>query len=247
VATDTHIHAPQYPNSGLFGSTTLLDWLKTYTYPTEARFSSLPLARRVYSTLISTTLSHGTTTASYFATIHVPATNLLATLCHTLGQRALIGRICMDHPHALVDYYRDKSTSSALKDTHTVIAHIQELDPRGESVVPILTPRSAVSCTKELLSAFGSLSEERGLRIQTHLSENVDEIALVRKMYPECESYTAVYNEYNLVTPRTILAHCIHLSPSERKLIVEKKAKIAHCPASNSSLAFRDLSGANTA
>lgn len=236
---DTHIHASQYPNAGIFGRSTLLDWLKTYTYPIEASLSDTSKARRVYSSCISRTIAHGTTTAAYYATIHVESTNLLASLCHSRGQRALIGRICMDHPSALVDYYRDESASEALSSTHAVINHVRTLDPTGERLAPILTPRSAVSCTSELMSALGALShaDPHGLRIQTHLSENKSEIELVSELWPNSKSYTHVYDDHDLLTERTILAHVVHLTHEERKRVAKRKSKVAHCPVSNSALA----------
>lgn len=239
IITDTHIHAPQYPNAGIFGNSTLLEWLKKYTYPLETSLDSLPKARRVYSSCISRTIAHGTTTAAYYATIHVESTNLLASLCHSRGQRALIGRVCMDHPNALVDYYRDESSSEAIKSSHKVIEHIRKLDPIGEQIAPILTPRSAVSCTSELLLALGELSSSdvQGLRIQTHISENKSEIELVRELWPESTSYTQVYDHHKLLTNRTILAHAVHLTPEERRIVASRKSKVAHCPVSNSGLA----------
>jgi guanine deaminase len=145
----------------------------------------------------------------------------------------------MDHPSALVDYYKDENMSEALRCTHEVIDHIRKLDPTGQQIVPILTPRSAVSCTSEFMHALGELAatDKKDLRIQTHLSENLSEIELVKKMWPNSSSYTAVYDDHNLLTERTILAHAVHLTPEERRLVTTKKAKIAHCPVSNSALA----------
>jgi len=111
--------------------------------------------------------------------------------------------------------------SEAMKSTHEVINHIRKLDPIGEHIAPILTPRSAVSCTLELLSELGKLyaSDTSGLRIQTHLLENKSEIELVKKLWLESKSYTKVYDDHNLLTERTILAHAAHLSPEERRFV----------------------------
>ncbi|MCJ1243363.1 hypothetical protein MMC30_000560 [Trapelia coarctata] len=232
---DTHIHACQFPNAGIFGKSTLLDWLLTYTFPLEASFSSVPKASRIYTHCITRTLAHGTTTATYFATKHVPATNLLATLCHYLGQRAFIGRCNMDS-HTQPDYYKDASTASAIEDTKATIAHCNNLDPTRRLVCPILTPRFGPSCTSDLFSALGALHKETKLPIQTHISENVSELALVHKLFPDHASYAAVYDAYNLLTPVTVLAHGIHLSPEERSLVKSRGASVSHCPISNSYL-----------
>ncbi|RLL96451.1 hypothetical protein CFD26_104347 [Aspergillus turcosus] len=235
---DTHIHAPQYPNSGIFGSSTLLDWLETYTFPLESSFSDTSKARAVYSRVISRTLANGTTTAAYFATIHVPATNLLASLCHAAGQRALIGRVCMDNPAFCPSYYLDPSPESSITKSKETIAHIHSLDPEGTLIHPILTPRFAPTCSPSALSGLASLAKSYTppLHIQTHLSENKNEISLVRDLFPESKDYTSVYDDFGLLTPRTILAHAVHLSPAERSLIADRGAKVSHCPASNSAL-----------
>ncbi|KAL4932360.1 chlorohydrolase family protein [Aspergillus undulatus] len=237
---DTHIHAPQYPNSGLFGSSTLLGWLETYTFPLESSMSSLSKAGNVYNTVISRTLANGTTFASYFATIHVPATNLLAVLAHKKGQRALIGRVCMDNPDFCPEYYRDEDTASSMRKTEEVIRHIHKLDPAGNLVKPIVTPRFAPTCTAEALSSLGELAAryDPPLHIQTHISENLNEVSLVRELFPSAMTpdYASVYDVHGLLTKRTILAHAVHLSPSEQSLIASREAKISHCPASNSAL-----------
>ncbi|KAL3462707.1 hypothetical protein BJX64DRAFT_258819 [Aspergillus heterothallicus] len=235
---DTHIHAPQYPNSGLFGSSTLLDWLETYTFPLESSLGNLSKARTAYDTVISRTLANGTTYASYFATIHVGATNLLATLAHTRGQRALIGRVCMDNPSFCPSYYTDGSAQESLSATKENIAHIHSLDPEGKLVKPILTPRFAPTCSPESLSSLGALaaSHTPPLHIQTHISENIDEVSLVQSLFPDSESYAGVYDKHALLTKRTILAHAVHLTQSEMELIAARDAKVSHCPASNSAL-----------
>ncbi|KAL4875469.1 hypothetical protein BJY04DRAFT_202074 [Aspergillus karnatakaensis] len=235
---DTHIHAPQYPNSGLFGSSTLLNWLETYTFPLESSMGDLDKAHTVYSKVIDRTLANGTTFASYFATTHVAATNLLATLAFTKGQRALIGRVCMDNSSFCPEYYKDESAEDSLHKTQETITHIQTLDPAGQLVKPIITPRFAPTCTPTSLSNLGTLAKSYTppLHIQTHISENIDEVALVQDLFPESSSYADVYDQHNLLTEKTILAHAVHLTPAEKTLIAERKSKIAHCPASNSAL-----------
>ncbi|PYH47178.1 chlorohydrolase family protein [Aspergillus saccharolyticus JOP 1030-1] len=252
---DTHIHAPQYPNTGLFGSSTLLDWLQTYTFPMEASFASPaalphlppPQAYRAYSQVIARTLRHGTTTAAYYATIHVPATNLLASLAHKKGQRALIGRVCMDNPATCPSFLIDESAEASIAHTQAVIDHIHALPPlspddhpdgKTRLVQPILTPRFAPSCTPPALAGLAHLAKQYTppLHIQTHISENLHECALVREQFPDCEGYADVYDRFGLLTPRTILAHAVHFSPRERGLVAARGAKVSHCPASNSAL-----------
>lgn len=232
---DTHIHASQYPNAGVFGKSTLLDWLNTYTFPLEGSFTDLKIASKIYNRVVARTLSHGTTTACYYATIHVPATNLLADICHSRGQRAFVGRVCMDSPLS-PEYYRDESAATSLQHTKDCISHIKSIDPSYSLITPIITPRFAPSCSVESMISLGKLHAETGVPVQTHISENHAECELVKEMFPKHKSYADVYHSTGLLTKKTILAHAIHLTPEERTLIKETDAKISHCPGSNTAL-----------
>lgn len=232
---DTHTHAPQHPNTGLFGKTTLLDWLQTYTFPMESSFADVKRAEIIYRNFVSRTISHGTTTAAYYATIHVPATNLLADICLARGQRALVGRVCMNSDLS-PEYYRDESVSKSVADSKASIDYIRTIDPKGSIVRPIVTPRFAPSCTTECLTEIGKLAEEEDAYIQTHISENKGEIELVKELFPNSKSYTDVYDTHKLLTPKTILAHAVHLSHEERKTILARGSGISHCPCSNTAI-----------
>ena len=131
-------------------------------------------------------------------------------------------------------YYVDPSAESAIERTKATIQHIDEIDPTYSLVTPIITPRFAPSCTSSLLSQLGTLQRETGLPVQTHVSENFPEIELVKEMFPSSSSYTAVYDDHGLLSPKTLLAHAVHLSTDEMRLIKEKGAKVSHCPISNS-------------
>jgi guanine deaminase len=228
---DTHIHASQYPNAGVFGKSTLMDWLETYTFPMESSFRDLQSASRVYNRVVARTLSHGTTTACYYATTHVPATNLLADICQTRGQRAFVGRVCMDQLSP--EHYRDESVDAAVQKSQACIDHVRKIDPTFDLITPVITPRFAPTCSAEALKAMGDLHRSTGVPCQTHISENKNECALVQEMFPASESYAHVYDEAGLLTPKMILAHAIHLSADERALIKLRDAKVSHCPASN--------------
>lgn len=134
------------------------------------------------------------------------------------------------------DYLRDESPEQAVEDTRATIAHIDSIDPNRALVTPIITPRFVPSCSSPLLSGLGALAKEADLPIQTHLSENTSEIALVRRLFPTHESYSHVYDTHSLLTPKTVLAHCVHLSREERTLLKQRKSKVSHCPVSNTSI-----------
>jgi len=200
----------------------------------ESSFTDLAKAQRIYARVVNRTLSHGTTTACYYATVHVEATNLLSDICLSKGQRAFVGRVCMDQLSP--DYYRDESAETAIQATEACIAHVGKIDPKHHLITPIITPRFAPSCSEGCLNALGKLAQQTGLPIQTHISENKSEIELVAEMFPSSKSYTDVYDKAGLLNAKTILAHAVHLSPEERALIRSRDAKISHCPASNTAL-----------
>ena len=134
------------------------------------------------------------------------------------------------------EYYRDASPEQAIRDTEATVQHMLEIDPGREIVCPIVTPRFAPSCSAELLGGLGKLARERDLPIQTHISENPSECKLVGDLFPQQEHYAGVYDEHGLLTPRTVLAHAVHLSAGERRLVKERGSAISHCPVSNTSL-----------
>jgi guanine deaminase len=134
------------------------------------------------------------------------------------------------------DYYRDESAEEALSKTKECIAHVKTLDPEYEWVTPILTPRFAPACSRNCMKELGKLATETGLPLQTHIAENMNEVRLVREMFPEYEGYAHVYDGAGLLTNKMILAHAVHLTPSEVELVRKRDAKISHCPSSNTAL-----------
>lgn len=230
---DTHIHAPQYPNVGVFGSSTLFDWLIKYTYPVEKQFKDENIARSVYDKVVKKTLENGTTTCAYYSTIHVGATNILADCCFSQGQRAFIGRSCQDcgRPD-----YKDENCEEGMAANAKVIEHIKSFDKQFELVTPILTPRNANKCSEEFLYGMAEVSKKLNIPIQAHMSETEEEVEKILEQFPHCKTYAGVYDYYNLLTSQTILGHCVFISQEELDLINKRQSGIAHCPTSNSCL-----------
>jgi len=228
---DTHIHAPQLPNAGLGLDLPLLEWLEKYTFPTEAKFSQPRFASQVYERCVQSTIDNGTTTAVYFATIHRESSEILASTCKRHGQRAAVGKVCMDRnsPH----YYIEE-TNESFEETKLFVDQVDRLG--GDLVRPILTPRFVPSCSRLLMQNLGALCAERNLHVQTHISENKKEIEWVRNLEPDCSSYTQVYEKCGLLYEKTILAHGVYLDAQELEIIKEAGAGISHCPNSNFSL-----------
>ena len=235
---DTHIHASQYPNCGIGLESQLLEWLKVYTYPLEASFTDhnknkYNLAQDVYSKVVKRCLASGTTCASYFATIDPDTTTLLGKILLLLGQRGLIGKVCLDENPVHQQYQED--VYSCAESMESIIKSCEHLNPKNEDLIkPVISPRFAPVCSRELLQYLGSLANNLQLSVQTHISESKDENQLVTELFPECKNYASVYDNFSLLTSKTILAHGVYLSEAERKLVKGRNCSISHCPTSNS-------------
>ncbi|KAK3735827.1 hypothetical protein QZH41_019925, partial [Actinostola sp. cb2023] len=228
---DTHIHAPQYRYMGTGYDVPLMDWLEKYTFPCEAKFKDAEFAKMTYDKVVQRTLDHGTTTASYFATIHYEATTILADVIEVLGQRAYVGKVCMDRNAP--DYYIE-NTQQSLQDTERFINYVQH--KHNPLIKAVVTPRFVITCTDELLEKLAALSRKYQLPIQSHLSENIDEINHVLELYPDCEHYTGVYKQFGLLTDRSYMAHCCHVSIDEISMLSGHATGVSHCPSSNINL-----------
>jgi guanine deaminase len=130
--------------------------------------------------------------------------------------------------------YIEASTEKSLEDTIAIIKYCESLDT--DIVYPIITPRFAISCSSDLLKSLGNLAQETGTAIQTHISENRGEIEFTKELFPDCESYTHVYDSHGLLRHNTILAHAVHLTEEEMDLVKARNAGISHCPTSNFNL-----------
>ena len=136
--------------------------------------------------------------------------------------------------------YVEQSADDSVANSKVLIDYIRSLAPREGSpplVQPILTPRFAITCSGPLLSQLGSLaSADPTLRTQTHVCENISEISFTKELFPQCGSYTGIYDTYGLLRRNTILAHAVHMTEEELDLIKERGAGISHCPTSNFNL-----------
>ncbi|KAJ7219426.1 Metallo-dependent hydrolase [Mycena pura] len=236
---DTHTHASQVPNLGSGQQYELLDWLDKVTFPMESRFSDLDFAMRSYASVVRRIIDSGTTTCCYFGTIHLEGTKVLAETVHASGQRAFVGKCDMDRNSP--SYYIEPSAEASISAAKAFISHVRQLPSNSDSaeplVQPILTPRFAITCTASLLKSLGGLAaSDPNLRIQTHISENPNEVAFTTSLFPECSSYADVYASFGLLRANTILAHAVHLNDEEIELVAQTKAGISHCPTSNFNL-----------
>ncbi|KAL0780400.1 hypothetical protein CaCOL14_001735 [Colletotrichum acutatum] len=232
---DTHNHAPQWAMRGQGQGLHILDWLDQVTFPHEARFSDPAYARKIYESCVKGFLKQGITAASYYGSKHAEATQILADICHQLNQRAFIGKCNMDRNAP--SYLHDESAESSLKETEECVKHIRKIDPTGQLIRPVLTPRFAICCTPDLLKGLGQMaSQDPELAIQTHFNEaeqEIKEIKATRELFPQFSSEVDLYQHYGLLNQRSILAHCTFMTDYEMDRIKELQCGVAHCPISN--------------
>ncbi len=227
---DLHVHAPQYPQLGAALDVPLEVWLGKYTFPLEASYADLDLARERYEVLVADLLANGTTTALYFATVHREATEALAETCLRQGQRALVGKVVMDDPDACPDYYRDASAEEAVAETRAFIAHVRAL-PGNDRVLPVITPRFIPSCTDAALEGLGLLAAECDCHVQTHCSESDWAHGYAIDRYGKTD--TAALDGFGLLGRKTILAHSVFLTEGDMATVKARGAGVAHCALSN--------------
>lgn len=237
---DTHLHAPQWPQLGVGLDLPLERWLFEHTFPLEARFVDVAYAARVWDAMVPTLLSHGTTTAVYYGSVHEPATLALAEACVRRGQRAFVGRVAMDHPDGTPDWYRDESATAAVEASARSIDAIRSIDDPLGLVQPIITPRFIPACTDATLEGLGELAAATGVRVQTHCSESDWEHGHVLDRCGRTDANAL--DGFGLLRDHTVLAHATHLTDDDRALLAGRGAGIAHCPLSNVYFANRPFS-----
>lgn len=231
--TDMHIHAAQYAFRGMYMDEQLLDWLTRHAFPEESRFADPAYAEKAYSLFVSDLKTGATTRACMFASAHSEATEILMRLTAEAGLGAYIGRVNMDMDAP--DGLREPSARFSAEET---AAWIERTAEKYALVKPMLTPRFVLSCTRELLERLSALEEKYRIPVQSHLSENLDEIALVALRFPEHYTYGEVYDRYNLFgsCAKTVMAHCVYSTEREMELMKRRGVFIAHCPASNTNV-----------
>jgi guanine deaminase len=223
---DAHVH---YPQTGIIASwgKRLIDWLNSYTFPEEMRFSDPAYAAEVAARYLDLVLAHGTTTVSSFCTIHPESVDALFEAALARGLRVVAGKTCMDRnaPAGLRDTPRSAHDDSA--------ALIARWHGRGRLTYAI-TPRFSPTSTPEQLEAMGALwADNPTCLMQTHLSEQTDECAWVAELFPDARDYLDTYDRFGLVGPGAVFGHAIHLSDRERARLREADAALVHCPTSN--------------
>lgn len=223
---DTHIHLPQTGMVGAYGEQ-LLDWLNTYTFPCESQFADPDHANEVADIFIKELLRNGTTTALVFGSVHPQSVDALFTQAQALNMRLIAGKVMMDRhaPEALLE-----TPEQSYRQTRELIERWHGKGRLGYAI----TPRFAPTSTPALLAQVQRLREEfPDVWLQTHLSENPQEVAWVKSLFPQSQSYLDVYHRYGMTGGKSVFAHCLHLEEQEWDCLCETRSAIAFCPTSN--------------
>lgn len=223
---DPHIHFPQMQVIGAYAAA-LLEWLNTYTFVEEQRFGDEAHATRIASRFFDELIRHGTTTAAAYCSVHPQSVDAFFGEAEKRNMLMVGGKVMMDRnaPPGLLD-----TPQSGYDDTKAGIA---KWHGRGRAHYAI-TPRFAITSTHEQMAMAEALAREfPDLHIQTHVSENLAEIAYANELYPNYGDYVGIYEKFHLLGPKTLLGHCIHLSHRETEVLAETQSVAVFCPTSN--------------
>jgi guanine deaminase len=223
---DAHVHYPQTAIIASWGKR-LIDWLNSYTFPEEMRFADPAYADMIANRYFDLATAHGTTTVCTYATIHPASVDAIFTAAQTRGMRLYAGKTCMDRnaPEGLRD-----TAQSGYDDSKALLEKWHGQDRLNY----VITPRFSPTSTPEQLAALGSLWREYpDCLMQTHLSEQTDEIAWVRDLFPQSRDYLDTYEAQGLLREGAVYGHAIHLTDREKSRLIEAGASLVHCPTSN--------------
>jgi guanine deaminase len=227
---DLHIH---YPQTDVIGSPAdaLLPWLYQYTFPAESRFADPVHAAQTADFFVRELLRNGVTTALTFATSHVASVEAIFSAAQHANLRLIAGKVLQDResPNGVRD-----DTEQSLIDTEALIRKWHAPLTGHGRLGYAITPRFAPSCTPAQLRGAGELAAKYPHTwIQSHVAENLEEIALARKLFPAARSYLSVYDEFGLMRERAVYAHCIHFDDEDRARMRATGSAAAVCPTSN--------------
>jgi len=223
---DAHVHYPQTAIIASWGKR-LIDWLNSYTFPEEMRFADPAYAAMIANRYLDLATAHGTTTVCTYATIHPASVDAIFTAAEVRGMRLYAGKTCMDRnaPDGLRD-----TAQSAYDDSKALLEKWHGVDRLNY----VITPRFSPTSTPEQLAALGALWREYpDCLMQTHLSEQTDEIAWVRDLFPQSRDYLDTYESQGLLREGALYGHAIHLTDREKSRLIEAGASLVHCPTSN--------------
>jgi guanine deaminase len=232
---DLHTHAPQFRYRSLGMDCGLLEWLTVHAFPEEAKYADVRYAEKAYAQFVADLVKGPNTRSVVFATVHRKSALLLMDLLEASGLVCMAGKVNMDRNAP--DELREKSAAASIDETRRWLSECAAR--HYQSTSPILTPRFAPSCSPDLLRGLGRLQAEFHLPLQSHLSENREEIAFVKELFPDASCYGDAYRQFGLFgeNGNTVMAHCVWSDDEEIALMKANGVFVAHCPQSNTNLA----------
>jgi len=222
---DLHVHLSQWDMRGSY-EPALLPWLQKHVFPAEARSQNQVYARSVASRFFNALHANGTTLAVVYTAPFRQACDIAFEVARDAGSRVFMGMTLMD----------GNSPADLIQDSRQAYNDSVELfgkwDGASGRLRYIFTPRFAPTCSIGLMRAIGRFASDHSAWVQSHLSENRDEIRWVKELF-HAGSYTDVYLQAGLLGPRTLMAHAIHLDDTEIATLKSTGTRIVHCPDSN--------------
>jgi guanine deaminase len=226
---DTHVHFPQARVTGGLGYS-LQDWLELVALPEEASMADEAHARVVAREFVHGLICHGTTAALVFGAHFAEATAELFEAASRRGLRMVSGMVLSDR---MLRPELHQKPDAAYRDSKMLLDRYHGKNRLSYAVIP----RFAVSSGEPILELCQTLLRETpSLAFTTHINENQAEIEQVKRLFPEAADYLAVYEKYDLIGRRSVLAHNVHAGVAEMKRIAAHEASVAHCPCSNAAL-----------
>ena len=221
---DMHVHAPQFLQRGIGMDRELLDWLNTYTYPTEAKFKNAEHARQVYTLFVEELLRQGTLHVNCFPSIHYQASQILFDILEQKGLFAFTGKLNMDQNSP--EYYIEETEQSLIATEKFIVQH-----QRDSKVKPAIVPRFSITCSEKLLAGLGDLSQKYEVPVHSHMCEAVNEMKVVKELFPAYKNGAEIFYQNNLLGQRpTIMAHCIFMDDDVLDLMKNPNCLAVHCP-----------------
>lgn len=226
---DTHQHATQSGIVAAYGEK-LLEWLENYVFPGESVYNDKDIARKELNFFLDRLLKNGTTTAVSYGPLFYDATNILFEELDKRNMRFITGNILMDMNSP--DYLK-----LSTQENYDNCKKLLEKWHNKNRLSYCISPRFALACSEKMLELCGDLKKQfPDAYIQTHLDENLAEVAEVKKLYPWSKNYLDVYHHFGLTSDRTVFGHCVHITDDELKLLRDTKGIISWCPLSNNFL-----------
>lgn len=228
---DLHVHLPQLPSAGRGAGLDVVTWLQRYIFPLERGWTDDAEGSRAATQGFRALAAAGTTTALAYCAAYPGSTDAAFRAAEQHGIRAVLGMVLMDRWSYVADDHLSRAADQALAASVGLCERWHGAD--GDRLRYAFTPRFAISCTSELLRDSAAAARDHGAYWQTHLSEDLGEVAEVARMFPEAHDYVDVYELAGGLGPRSVMAHAIHLADHGLARLAETGTRVAHCPSSN--------------